>query len=237
MNAQGLRIRPMLAAVLLASSALLMPWAAAAHSSAHSSGFSGAHVGHSVGVAHSGFGGVRGAPAYHTGYARPAGVYRGGYPNSGYGNRGGSYGYYGGHGYHGGYGYRHGYYGCCGLGFGLFFAALPFYYSTLWWDGVPYYWADGNYYLWNSGVAQYETVPPPPVADANGAAPPQGVGQGADGSAADVYAYPKNGQSEAQQAQDKSDCHAWAEGQKTTQRGDFLRALSACLEGRGYSVQ
>jgi hypothetical protein len=68
-------------------------------------------------------------------------------------------------------------------------------------------------------------------------------------------AYPKNGQTEAQQATDKSACHSWAAAQSgfdpgpaapqsagtapgdDAKRSDFMRAQAACLEGRGYSVQ
>src|SRR6202030_2362834 len=89
----------------------------------------------------------------------------GGYRGGGYGNRGG-------YGYRGGYGHRGGF-GCCGYGFygpwgwgglglGLYFASLPLYYSTYWWDGVPYYYADDTYYLWDPTVSQYQTVSPPP---------------------------------------------------------------------------
>jgi len=45
------------------------------------------------------------------------------------------------HGWYGG-----GYYGAWGgLGYGLFFATLPWYYDTYWWDGAPYYYADDVY--------------------------------------------------------------------------------------------
>ena len=66
----------------------------------------------------------------------------------------------------------------------------------------------------------------------------------------DLIAYPKNGQSDAQQSKDKYECHHWAVGQTgfdptqgaTTsatpgKRTDYMRAQAACLEGRGYSVK
>jgi len=59
---------------------------------------------------------------------------------------------YGGFGYYGGFGI---------LGYGLFFDALPLHYSTLWWGGTPYYYANDNYYQWNGAVSLYETVRPP----------------------------------------------------------------------------
>ena len=126
-----------------------------------------------------------------------------------------------------------------GLGLGLYVATLPLYYDTLWADGVPYYYADGNYFQWDGDVGQYETVDPP--AD---------VQQQAAALSPNLIAYPKNGQTEAQQATDKSACRTWATAQSgfdptqgtaatesTTKRADYMRAQAACLEGRGYSVE
>jgi hypothetical protein len=125
---------------------------------------------------------------------------------------------------------------------GLYVATLPLYYSTLWWDGVPYYYADNTYYRWNGTVNQYETVTPPPELQGEAAAA-QSPG------AAGLIVYPKNGQSEEQQGKDKFECHRWAAGQTgfdPTQvtgapapgkRSDYFRAQAACLEGRGYSVK
>jgi hypothetical protein len=66
----------------------------------------------------------------------------------------------------------------------------------------------------------------------------------------DLIAYPKNGQSDAQQAKDKYECHHWATvqsgfdptqgaaaGATPSKRTDYMRAQEACLEGRGYSVK
>jgi hypothetical protein len=187
------------------------------------------------------------------GGAAHVGAFRGG---AGYGFHGG-YGYRGGwrgYGYYGGWGWGWG-----GLGYGLFFAGLPLYYSTLWWDGVPYYYAAGDYYLWNGAVGQYETVRPPPGL-VNQAAAQQP-------SATSLFVYPKNSQSADQQARDRFECHQWAKDQSgfdptqpgsaaapdstppaaappaapmassPAKRQDYLRAETACLEGRGYSVR
>jgi hypothetical protein len=122
---------------------------------------------------------------------------------------------------------------------GLYFATLPFYYSTLWWDGIPYYYADNTYYRWNGVVDQYETVAPPP-----------GIENQAVQSAAasDLIVYPKNGQSQEQQGTDKYECYRWAADQTgfdptqpagtgSGRRSDYFRAQAACLEGRGYTVK
>lgn len=177
------------------------------------------------------------ASAQHVGGHFGVAVGHGGYAaHGGYGWYRGGYGW-------GGYGWRGGYYGPWGwggLGLGLYFATLPLYYSTVWWGGVPYYYADNTYYRWNGTVSQYETVSPPglqnPAAEQS-----QGVSE--------LIVYPKNGQSEDQQGKDKFECHRWAVGQTgfdPTQvgggaapgrRADYFRAQSACLEGRGYSVK
>jgi hypothetical protein len=185
-------------------------------------------------------GGVHGAARAHAGHFRGGrvGAYGRGY-----------HGFGGGYGYHGGWG---------GLGAGLFFATLPLYYSTLWWNGTPYYYADANYYQWNAAAGEYETVRPPPEVESqiNTQEP----------AATDLFAYPINGQDTQLQAQDRYECHRWAREQSgfdPTQTGgvpdeastppsgvpvadtvatpvkrqNYLRAQAACLEGRGYSVK
>jgi hypothetical protein len=164
----------------------------------------------------------------------------------------GAFGWRGGFGFRGGwrgYGFYPGW-GWGGLGYGLFFGALPFYYSTLWWDGVPYYYAAGDYYRWNSTVGEYETVPAPPGLQSQ---------VGAQQPATELFVYPKSGQSAEQQARDKFECHSWAKDQTgfdptqpggtaatgrarpaaewAAKRQDYARAQTACLEGRGYSVR
>src|SRR6202035_4054538 len=106
--------------------------------------------------------------------------------------------WHGGYGWRGGYGY-YGPWGWGGLGLGLYFAALPLYYSTLWWDGIPYYYADNNYYVWNGTVNEYETVNPPPELQSQGTA----QGGAPSAGASERIASPKNGQSEEQQGKDK----------------------------------
>jgi hypothetical protein len=51
--------------------------------------------------------------------------------------------------------------------------------------------------------------------------------------------YPKNGQTDAQQATDRAECQQWA-GSQTGGAGrpdEFRRAMTACAEARGYSVR
>jgi hypothetical protein len=184
----------------------------------------------SAAAQHSGGGGHTGAAVGHGGGGHYGG-YRGGYGYRGSGWRGGYW--------RGGYGF-YGPWAWGGLGLGLYFATLPLYYSTLWWDGMPYYYADNTYYRWNGAVNQYETVAPPSGID-NQAAESQAV--------SDLIAYPKNGQSQEQLGTDKYECHRWAAtqtgfdptqpagGTGAGRRSDYFRAQAACLEGRGYSVK
>src|ERR1700735_3691805 len=115
---------------------------------------------------------------------------------------GGGYGRYPGGGYRGGFrGYGGGFRGYgfgfgVGLGVGLYFSALPLSYSTYWWGGIPYYYADDTFYTWDGSVGQYETIDPP--AEVEQQAQSQAI--------TELIAYPKNGQSDEQQAKDKSDC-------------------------------
>jgi hypothetical protein len=105
---------------------------------------------------------------------------------------------------------------------------------------MPYYYADDNYYQWDGNVGEYETVNPPPEVQRQAAT-----------LSPNLIAYPKNGQTDAQQATDKSQCRAWAEAQSgfdpsqsaqatttdSAKRSNYMRAQAACLDGRGYSVE
>jgi hypothetical protein len=185
------------------------------------------HVGGGGGGFHGGGfgGGSRGAVSHAAGGYRGGFAGRGGY--RGYGGYRGSIGYrgYGGYGFYGGW---------AALDYGLFFAALPLGYATYWWGGIPYYYANDNYYTWNEGASEYETV-----------APPTGLAQSASSQnePAELIAYPKSNQSPEQQARDLRECRSWAASQVAARAGatvnhsDYLRAEDACLSGRGYSVR
>jgi hypothetical protein len=130
--------------------------------------------------------------------------------------------------------------------FGAFVPLLPLYYSTVWWDGVPYYYYDDTYYTWDTDQQEYEVVQPPPGIESGGMvqqAPTPGT----------IFVYPKNGQSQPQQALDRYECHRSAADQTgydptvagggvpadsvEAKRADYVRAESGCLEARGYSVE
>jgi hypothetical protein len=125
--------------------------------------------------------------------------------------------------------------------FGLLVPFLPPYYATIWVGGVPYYYANEVYYAHRgNGYAVVE----PPKSDVSETPPP----------AEQMFIYPRLGQSEQQQADDRYQCHRWAvsqtgfdpttqppggapEAQRAEKRADYQRAMGACLDGRGYTVK
>jgi hypothetical protein len=150
---------------------------------------------------------------FHSGGFHGGGFHGGGFHGGGFHGGGGFGGFHGGLGYHGSYGYRGfrpyrpGWGPWWGLGLGLYLPVLPWYYTTFWWGGVPYYDVENDYYVWDPDAGEYQQVQPPPqVAQQAQAgqlaqAPPQ------------LYAYPKKGQTAQQQATDKRDCSSWASAQ------------------------
>ena len=120
---------------------------------------------------------------------------------------------------------------------------LPPFYTTIWFHGIPYYYADDAYYVWRDEEHGYVVTEPPP--DAQPDTKPA--------AKSDVFIYPKNGQSEEQQATDRYECHRWAADptgfdptqsgggvpaeQNASKRSEYQRAQAACLEGRGYTVK
>jgi hypothetical protein len=148
---------------------------------------------------------------------------------------------------HGGHWYRWGPGGWVvwGAPIGLFVPFLPFYFTTVWWGGVPYYYANDTYYLWNDGQHQYQIVAPPDGIESGGTPQAPASNQ--------LFIYPKNGQSAEQQQTDRYECHHWAVSQSgfdptaggggvatqeaVEKRNAYFRAHVVCLEGRGYTVR
>jgi hypothetical protein len=146
--------------------------------------------------------------------ALSAAVYRTGGPvglvNVGYPGHGGHA--------HGGYYYRGGGY-CCGWGLGVglglgVLLASPLYYP--------------NYVL-----------APPTTVIIESQQPPTTAAMPANPSRPDPVIYPRNGQSPQQLEADRQECNRWA----TTQAGAladssiFMRAVDACMDGRGYTTK
>ena len=130
---------------------------------------------------------------------------------------------------------------------GLVISVLPPYYSTVWFGGIPYYYADNVYYTYQPDQNGYIVAEAPPNAD-DAATPPDAAPTAPQ---MDLMIYPKNGQTKDQQAADQYECHTWAKGQTgfdPTQptgsspgnpdiaRSNYNRAMSACLQARGYQV-
>jgi hypothetical protein len=128
---------------------------------------------------------------------------------------------------------------------GLVVPVLPPFYTTIWFGTVPYYYAGGVYYTWQPEYRNYVVTEPPPE---------QQVRETLNGAVSDsIFIYPKQGQNEQQQAADRYECHRWAvdqtgfdpslpggnvtEADHAVKRADYYRAMKACLEARGYSVQ
>jgi hypothetical protein len=133
---------------------------------------------------------------------------------------------------------------------GLHMPVPPPFYTTVWIDGVPYYYANDTYYRWIDSRNAYEIVAPPPGFDA---AHPESPIPPKEELVPQSFVYPRNGQSAEQQSADRYACHTWSKGQAGfdptqggggvapedigSRSGQYQRALNACLEGRGYSVK
>jgi len=159
---------------------------------------------------------------------RGSGGFHGSGGHGGYSGRGG----YEGYSRHGGY-----------RGHGGFLPGLIIG-GVLGWDLWPYYYYPPDYYYYPPPPNYY--YPPP----AEGNQVPPSASQGAGGR---MFIYPRQGQSEENQAKDFDKCHNWAVGQtgfdpakspvgapnaQTIQKSaDYFRAISACLDAHGYTVR
>jgi hypothetical protein len=130
--------------------------------------------------------------------------------------------------------------------FGLFVPYLPTYYSTFWFGGTRYFLADDTYYLYDP-IRRGYTVTRSPYGNDRDDDDDDEEGGREPATTQELFIYPTNGQSEAQQAEDRYQCHRWAADQvhydpteseyRATERAEYDRAMSACLTGRGYSVK
>lgn len=133
---------------------------------------------------------------------------------------------------------------------GLFVPFLPFAYTTIWIRGIPYYYANETYYTQTPGGY---VVVEPPQGDVSENPPDVDEDDVADITDDKMFVYPRKGQSQAQQDQDRYECHKWAveqtgydpteapdemsEDEIMQQRKDYRTAMTVCLESRGYSVK
>ena len=119
--------------------------------------------------------------------------------------------------------------------------------------------AAGHWTFWPSFTFGYGYAPYPyygygprvgfgvHVAPGPHSAPPAQAPAPTPQGALKLYVYPAAGQSEAQTADDRYQCHVWAAGQSgydptlgagsRDEADGYSRAFTACMEGRGYVVR
>jgi len=112
---------------------------------------------------------------------------------------------------------------------GVVLPLLPAIHVKLWVGGVPYYYANGVYYAGAAGSAYVVVAPPPGVE----------VAQVEQDALPEPVVYPREGQSAEQTEADRLACNAWAAEQPGAAADPevFMRAIEACMDGRGYSVR
>jgi hypothetical protein len=117
---------------------------------------------------------------------------------------------------------------------------LPFGYVSFFVGPRRYFYSNYAYYWWDPRASEYVVVAEPQGAD-------KAVAEATEGGSGDVFVYPKQGQTDEQRDRDRYECYTWAVDQThfdpsagaadTAKSGDYRRAFSACLEGRGYTVK
>ena len=127
-----------------------------------------------------------------------------------------------------------------GAPYGMFVPYLPSYHSSFWFGGVRYFHSDSTYYLYEPAQRGYVVTQSPYETE-------EGESGSSDTTDEDLYIYPAQGQSEQQQSDDRYECHSWAVQETgydpidsdydADRRAEYLRAMTACLTGRGYSVR
>ncbi len=119
--------------------------------------------------------------------------------------------------------------------FGARVSVLPAGYISFLIGANHYFYVNQAYYLWEPQRREYVVVEEP-----------EGV-QTAQPVNSEFFVYPRQGQSEQQTERERYDCHLWgvkqtgfdpsAPTQDANKATDYRRAMSACLEARGYSVK
>ncbi len=118
--------------------------------------------------------------------------------------------------------------------------------SVIGWSLAPRYYYPPAYYY---PPPTYYYPPPPAYYN-----PPPDEGNQATPSGGQLFIYPHQGQSQEKQMTDRNECHSWAVGQTgydpskpppdnmlgnqiTQMSANYLRAMGACLDARGYSMR
>jgi len=103
-----------------------------------------------------------------------------------------------------------------------------------------YYYVNDVYYHWDDEHVRYVVVDKPEGADL-------AIEEATDGR---IFSYPAAGQTEEQQTKDRYECHSWAVSESQVDptldedaelsqqdKDNYKRAISACLQGRSYTVK
>ncbi len=103
-----------------------------------------------------------------------------------------------------------------------------------------YFYANFTYYLWDRDRTEYIVVDEPEGAEA-------ALVPASETTSGELFVYPNEGQSDEQRDRDRYECYVWSSEQTGYEPGagdpnidnasDYRRAISACLEGRGYTVK
>jgi hypothetical protein len=133
---------------------------------------------------------------------------------------------------------------------GLFVPFLPLAYATLWLQGVPYYYANETYYTQTPGGY---VVVEPPQGEVSELPPGNEEEENGDVVEDKMFIYPRHGQSEQQQDNDRYECHKLAVEQTNydptknspeippeqimQKRANYQSAMRSCLDSRGYTAK
>jgi hypothetical protein len=128
---------------------------------------------------------------------------------------------------------------------GIVVPVLPPFYAVQPFGPTTFFVANDVFYTANPAGPGYVVVAPP-----EGAMRAQQ--QGVPSTMGQPFIYPRQGQSVEQQDRDHFECHEWAVGQSgfdptrpqsgspgetDARRSEYGRAMSACMDGRGYTVR
>jgi hypothetical protein len=118
---------------------------------------------------------------------------------------------------------------------------LPLGYASFAIGPRSYFYVNSTYYLWAPQTREYIVVEEP-----DGAAEQLAAAQAPNDSVS-LFVYPNEEQNADLARRDRYECHLWAaeqsgydptySDQDPRLRGDYRRAMTACLEARGYTVR
>lgn len=123
-----------------------------------------------------------------------------------------------------------------GAPYGMYMRSLPGYSTSFYYGDVRYYRHDDTYYTYDRSRGGYVV-----------ARSPYGDDEEESVVDEDLYIYPAKNQSEQQQADDRYECHRWGvkesgydpidDAYDRDRRANYVRAMTACLTGKGYTVK